>query len=149
MRTGRRRRVSAHTRRAVALVLSSIVLAGAAGTAAVHAALPDEDPAPAATYAAAAEPAARFGSACRTVIERSKAVAYCHNPYPEADLVRLHTECARWWDLDGDGGPVEVGPAQTVRLTGRCWKEVGSVWVTHERAPDPPHPPLVRRERPR
>nr|WP_229897891.1 hypothetical protein [Streptomyces finlayi] len=118
------------------------------GTAAVHAALPDDGPAPVA-HAAPAEPA-RFGSACRTVIERSKAVAYCHNPYPDADLVRLHTECARWWDLDGDAAPVEVGPAETVRLTSRCWKEVAGAWVTHERAPDPPlPPPPVRGVRPR
>ncbi|MCX5202091.1 hypothetical protein OG897_11585 [Streptomyces sp. NBC_00237] len=135
--------MSAHSRRAAALVLSSIVLAGSAGTAAVHAALPDE-PAPAvAAHSAPAEPA-RFGATCRTVIERSKVVSYCHNPYPEADLVQLHTECARWWDLDGDATPVEVGPAETVRLTGRCWKEVGGAWVTHERAPDHPSPPVRR-----
>ncbi len=130
----------AHRRRAAALVLPSLVLAAGAGTAAVHPALPDDGRAPAAAHAAPTAPD-RFGAVCRTAVERTRAVAYCHNPYPDTDLVRLHTECAHWWDLDGDSAPVEVGPAQTVRLSGRCWKEVGSAWVTHERAPDPP-PPL-------
>jgi hypothetical protein len=75
-------------------------------------------------------------------------VAYCHNPYPVSDLVRLHTECTRWWDIDGDAAPVEVGPARTVRLTGRCWKEVSSVWVTHERAPEPADPSQARTPEP-
>ena len=48
--------------------------------------------------------------------------------------VSLHIECDRWWDIDSDGAPVEAGPAQTVRLTGRCWKEVRSVWVSHRKA---------------
>nr|WP_255956137.1 hypothetical protein [Streptomyces sp. ODS25] len=74
----------------------------------------------------------RFGADCRTRTQGSQAVAYCHNPYPEPDRVRLHIECARWWDIDSDGPPVEAGPAMTVRLTGRCWKEIGSVWVSHQ-----------------
>ncbi|MFH0521234.1 hypothetical protein ACHBTE_29140 [Streptomyces sp. M41] len=74
-----------------------------------------------------------FGAACRVRITGSEVTAYCHNPYPETDRVSLHVECARWWDLDSDGAPVAAGPAQTVRLTGRCWKEVGSVWVSHRR----------------
>jgi hypothetical protein len=79
------------------------------------------------------EKSARFGADCRTRTDGSQAVAYCHNPYPEPDRVRLHIECARWWDIDSDGAPVEAGPAMTVRLTGRCWKEIRSVWVSHHR----------------
>jgi hypothetical protein len=74
-----------------------------------------------------------FGAACRIAVTGSHVTAYCHNPYPAADRVSLHIECARWWDLDSDGTPVEAGPAQTVRLTGRCWKEVGRVWISHQR----------------
>ncbi|MEU6536302.1 hypothetical protein [Streptomyces sp. NPDC047000] len=76
-----------------------------------------------------------FGAACRTVVHGSHAVSDCHNPYVDVDRVSLHVECARWWDLDTDAAPVEAGPAQNVRLTGRCWKEVRSAWVTHERVP--------------
>ncbi len=60
--------------------------------------------------------------------------AYCHNPYPAVDRVSLHVECARWWDVDGDSSPVAVGPAQTVRLDGRCWKEVDRAWIGHREA---------------
>ncbi|MFC8199448.1 hypothetical protein ACFWBR_33390 [Streptomyces sp. NPDC060006] len=74
-----------------------------------------------------------FGAACRTVVDGSYVTAYCHNPYPEPDRVGLHIECDRWWDIDADGARVEAGPAQTVRLTGRCWKEVRSAWVSHRR----------------
>ncbi|PNG22881.1 hypothetical protein [Streptomyces cahuitamycinicus] len=74
-----------------------------------------------------------FGAACRIRVTGSKVTAYCHNPYPETDRVSLHVECARWWDIDTDSSPVEAGPAQTVRLTGRCWKEVGDVWISHRR----------------
>ncbi|MHC0431369.1 hypothetical protein ACX6XY_14410 [Streptomyces sp. O3] len=75
-----------------------------------------------------------FGATCRTEVDGSDAVAYCHNPYPETDRVRLHIECARWWDIDTDGRPVAVRPATTVRLAGRCWKEVDAVWVSHGRS---------------
>ncbi|OEJ49238.1 hypothetical protein AR457_26850 [Streptomyces agglomeratus] len=81
----------------------------------------------------AAPKVALFGSTCRTSVRGSRVVAYCHNPYPVSDIVRLHTECDRWWDIDADGSPVEVGPAQTVRLTDRCWKEVRRAWVSHHR----------------
>jgi hypothetical protein len=74
-----------------------------------------------------------FGAACRTVVDGSHVTAYCHNPYPESDHVGLHIECDRWWDLDADGTRVEAGPAQNVRLTGRCWKEVRSAWVSHQK----------------
>ncbi|KOU56052.1 hypothetical protein ADK57_42885 [Streptomyces sp. MMG1533] len=80
--------------------------------------------------AAAPEP---FGAACSSRVTGSHVIAYCHNPYPRPDDVSLHIECDRWWDVDSDGTPVEAGPAQTVRLTGRCWKEVRSVWVSHRK----------------
>ncbi|GHB29212.1 hypothetical protein GCM10010377_19110 [Streptomyces viridiviolaceus] len=74
-----------------------------------------------------------FGAACRIRVDGSRVTAYCHNPYPGTDRVSLHVECAHWWDLDSDGAPVEAGPAETVRLTGRCWKEVRSAWISHRR----------------
>ncbi|MEU3944726.1 hypothetical protein [Streptomyces sp. NPDC029526] len=75
-----------------------------------------------------------FGAACRIRVDGSSVTAYCHNPYPVTDRVSLHVECVRWWDLDADSAPVAAGPAQTVRLTGRCWKEVGAAWVSHRKA---------------
>ncbi|WP_328870392.1 hypothetical protein OHT76_09935 [Streptomyces sp. NBC_00287] len=87
-------------------------------------------PYPATPHARVAEP---FGSECRTGVQGSHVIAYCHNPYADADRVRLHIECSRWWDLDTDSSPVDTGPAATVRLTGRCWKEVRSVWVSHQK----------------
>lgn len=69
---------------------------------------------------------------CRTVVDGSRATAFCHNPYPATDRVRLHIECARWWDVDVDGAPVEVGPAGYAQLTDRCWKEIRAVWVSHQ-----------------
>ncbi|RMB81910.1 hypothetical protein [Streptomyces shenzhenensis] len=89
----------------------------------LHARLDDDEAAP-----------SPFGAECRTTVSGSHVVAYCHNPYIDTDRVRLHIECARWWDLDTDGAPVDTGPALTVRLTGRCWKEVGAVWISHEKA---------------
>ncbi|MCX4975626.1 hypothetical protein [Streptomyces sp. NBC_00620] len=74
-----------------------------------------------------------FGAECRTTVTGSHAVAYCHNPYVDTDRVRLHIECDRWWDIDSDGAPVGAGPAETVRLTGRCWKEIRSAWVSHQK----------------
>ncbi|MFE2044796.1 hypothetical protein ACFXAZ_28530 [Streptomyces sp. NPDC059477] len=73
-----------------------------------------------------------FGAECRTSVDGSRVTAYCHNPYPETDRLRLHIECERWWDLDSDGEAADAGPATTVRLTGRCWKEVRAAWVTHQ-----------------
>lgn len=74
-----------------------------------------------------------FGAECSTSITGSQVLVYCHNPYVDTDRVSLHIECARWWDLDTDGDPIDAGPAMTVRLTGRCWKDVGSVWISHEK----------------
>ncbi|MFF3398632.1 hypothetical protein ACFYW6_08955 [Streptomyces sp. NPDC002659] len=74
----------------------------------------------------------RYEADCRTVIEGSRATAYCHNPYPSIDRVRLHVECERWWDIDADSAPVEVGPAGYAELADRCWKEIGAVWVSHQ-----------------
>jgi hypothetical protein len=82
-----------------------------------------------------------FGAACRVRTAGSQVTAYCHNPYPEPDQVRLHVECLRWWDLDGDSAPVTAGPARTVRLTGRCWHEIGAAWVSHARIPPEPVEP--------
>ncbi|RVU21980.1 hypothetical protein EOT10_23725 [Streptomyces antnestii] len=77
-----------------------------------------------------------FGADCRVAVTGSEVTAYCHNPYPETDAVSLHIECDRWWDIDSDGAPRPAGAAETVRLTGRCWKEVRSAWVSHARTDD-------------
>ncbi|WP_435888458.1 hypothetical protein [Streptomyces niveus] len=74
-----------------------------------------------------------FGASCRTTAQGSLVTAFCHNPYPETDRVQLHIECARWWDVDSDSAAAEAGPAGYARLSGRCWKEVESAWVSHER----------------
>ncbi|MCL6669619.1 hypothetical protein [Streptomyces panaciradicis] len=80
--------------------------------------------------AASAEP---FGAECRTRVTGSHVTAYCHNPYPETDRVSLHIECDQWWDIDSDGTLVDVPPALTVRLTGRCWEDVRTAWVSHQK----------------
>jgi len=74
-----------------------------------------------------------FGADCRVGVAGSEVTAYCHNPYPATDTVTLHIECERWWDIDSDGEPTPADAAETVRLTGRCWKEVRSAWVSHEK----------------
>ncbi|MET9376710.1 hypothetical protein ABZX98_21605 [Streptomyces sp. NPDC002992] len=124
-------------RRAAALASAAALLAGLAVAAEVRAAPPPaEDPPP----AVAQEPE-DFGASCRTVVEGSRVTAYCHNPYPRTDRVRLHVECDRWWDVDTDSAPVEVGPTVYAQISGRCWKEVRSAWLTHEPAePAPPAP---------
>ncbi|MBD0709916.1 MULTISPECIES: hypothetical protein [unclassified Streptomyces] len=81
-----------------------------------------------------------FGASCRTLVQGSRVTAYCQNPYPLADRVRLHVECERWWDVDADSAPVEVAPADYAQLGGRCWKEVRSAWITHQPADRPPSP---------
>ncbi|MEU9143048.1 hypothetical protein [Streptomyces sp. NPDC048349] len=135
---------------AVSLLVTSVVLTALLGPGAVAQSAPDE-PAPGPEAVAPAlvdfsdipvEPPVQpartparelFGADCDTEISGSQVTANCHNSYPETDLVRLHVECDRWWDLDGDGAPVAVGPAGRVELAGRCWKEVRSAWVSHER----------------
>lgn len=74
-----------------------------------------------------------FGAECRTTVHGSRVVAYCHNPYVDTDRVQLHIECAQWWDIDTDGSPADTGPAMTVRLSGRCWKDVRAVWISHQK----------------
>lgn len=140
--------------RAVSLLIASVVLTGfllpgavaqdevpapmpgtASGTDVQAPAVVDLAQIPAEPPVQPAKPAARelFGADCDTEINGSQVVAFCHNPYPQTDLVRLHVECDRWWDVDGDGAAVAVGPAGRVELSGRCWKEVRSAWVSHQR----------------
>ncbi|MGW0736128.1 hypothetical protein [Streptomyces sp. NPDC002851] len=119
------------------------VVAALAGCAALLAALSSSLPSEALTARPRAADGPReqaeenrpkpFGAQCRTTVQGTRVVAYCHNPYPETDWLTLHVECARWWDIDSDGARVAVGPAMTVRLDGRCWKEVGAAWVSHSR----------------
>ncbi|MFF0475900.1 hypothetical protein [Streptomyces sp. NPDC004284] len=90
--------------------------------------------------APATEEPENFGASCRTLVEGSRVTAHCSNPYPRTDRVRLHVECDRWWDVDTDSAPVEVGPADYAQVTGRCWKEVRSAWVTHQPADPAPAP---------
>ncbi|MFE7751559.1 hypothetical protein [Streptomyces sp. NPDC057428] len=123
MRSTRRRTWSLMAAAAVGLGLLAPVAVNAAGRAGSASAAP-RAPEP--------EPS---GSECRTSVEGSRVTAYCHNPYPSTDLVRLHIECARWWDVDADGETVAVQPGRTVKLEDRCWKEVGSAWVSHSVTP--------------
>ncbi|MEU4093081.1 hypothetical protein [Streptomyces sp. NPDC026673] len=67
---------------------------------------------------------------CRTSVQGSEGVAVCFNPDPDLDLVQLHIECLQWWDPDVDGPSVPVGPAETVTLGDRCWKEIQEIWIT-------------------
>ncbi|MEU1216313.1 hypothetical protein ACFYSH_31805 [Streptomyces sp. NPDC005791] len=114
-------------RRTWALLAAAAVVAGLLAPVAVSAANRAGSGA-AAPVAPEPEPS---GSECRTSVDGSRVIAYCHNPYPTTDLVQLHTECARWWDVDADGGTVAVQPGRTVKLEDRCWKEVGSAWISH------------------
>ncbi|MFJ3727532.1 hypothetical protein ACIPYQ_33880 [Streptomyces sp. NPDC090045] len=137
--------------RTVSMLVTSVILTGllvpgaaaqpvgdesAPGPEAVAPAVVELDEIPAEPPAQPSRPAARelFGADCDTTIEGSLVTANCHNSYPDTDLLRLHVECDRWWDVDGDGAAVPVGPAGRVELTGRCWKEVRSAWITHQRA---------------
>ncbi|MEX0174136.1 hypothetical protein [Streptomyces sp. LMG1-1-1.1] len=117
----------------VAVLLTGIAVADEVRTA----------PAPAEERPAAAPAAGEqevFEASCRTVVQGSSVTAHCHNPYPRTDSVRLHVECDRWWDVDSDSAPVEVGPADYAKVTGRCWKEVRSAWITHQPADPAPAP---------
>ncbi|WP_030204916.1 hypothetical protein [Streptomyces bikiniensis] len=114
----------------------AVLLTGVALAAEVRAA-----PAPAGERPApAAEEPENFGASCRTDVEGSRVTAHCQNPYPRTDRVRLHVECERWWDVDTDSAPVDVGPADYAQLTGRCWKEVRAAWITHQPADPEPAP---------
>ncbi|MGW4721025.1 hypothetical protein [Streptomyces sp. NPDC004291] len=115
----------------------AVLLTGVALAAEVRAA-----PAPAEEPAAAPAPGEQenFGASCRTDVEGSRVTAHCQNPYPRTDRVRLHVECEQWWDVDTDSAPVDVGPADYAQLTGRCWKEVRSAWITHQPADPEPAP---------
>ncbi|MCQ4083372.1 hypothetical protein NGB36_22890 [Streptomyces sp. RB6PN25] len=73
---------------------------------------------------------AAAGPQCYTATQGSTAAAACHNPDPEQVWLRLHIRCARWWDPSVDTAAATVGPAQTIVLSGRCWKEIRAVWVT-------------------
>ncbi|MEU6314841.1 hypothetical protein [Streptomyces sp. NPDC047014] len=136
--------------RAVSILVTSVVLTGflvpavaaepagdetAPGPGAVAPAVVDLSEIPAEPPAPPSRPAAGelFGADCDTAIEGSQVTVHCHNAYPATDLVRLHIECDRWWDVDGDGAAVAVGPAGRAELTGRCWKEVRAAWVSHRR----------------
>lgn len=121
--------------RAPALLSVAALLAGLTGitvAAEVRAAPAPAEDAP--RSALAAEPDENAGASCHTVVEGSSVTAHCQNPYPRTDRVRLHVECDRWWDVDSDSAPVEVAPADYAQVTGRCWKEVRSAWITHEPA---------------
>jgi hypothetical protein len=85
----------------------------------------------AASDSAAQERPRQRKAACSTWVRGSHATTSCFNPNPGTDKVQLHVECARWWDPDMDTRPVEVGPAQHVRLAERCWKEIRKAWVSH------------------
>lgn len=114
-------------RRTWALVAAAVAVAGLLAPVAVSAASRA-----AGEGASSAPPSPEpSGAECRTTVDGSRVVAHCHNPYPATDLVQLHTECARWWDVDADAEAVAVQPGRTVRLEDRCWKEVGRAWVSH------------------
>ncbi|WP_306329859.1 hypothetical protein [Streptomyces venezuelae] len=116
----------------------AVLLTGIAVAAEVRAA-----PAPVEEFPAAgpaAEEPENFGASCRTEIRGSSVTAHCQNPYPRTDRIRLHVECERWWDVDSDSAPVDVGPADYGKVTGRCWKEVRSAWITHQPADQVPEP---------
>ncbi len=90
---------------------------------------------PAAALPDAAPPAVRAvtgdeGARCDLRREDGLAVATCLNPDPVSTRLQLHVSCARWWDPATDTAPVDDGPAQWVRLTGRCWKEIRTAWLT-------------------
>ncbi|WP_010468870.1 hypothetical protein [Streptomyces sudanensis] len=109
---------------AVAVLVPAALLAGFATLAGPAAADDGQEPAAA-------------GASCRTEVDGSHVTAYCHNPYPRTDRVRLHVECARWWDVDIDSLPVEVAATAYVELTERCWKEVRAAWISHDPLPGP------------
>ncbi|MET9350516.1 hypothetical protein [Streptomyces termitum] len=116
------------------------LLTATAVAAEVHAAPPAEE---AAVRAPGAGEPEDFGASCQTLVEGSRVTAHCRNPYPRTDRIRLHVECALWWDVDNDSAPVDVGPADYATVSGRCWKRVGAAWITHEPVTDPGPPSAV------
>ncbi|MEU8529565.1 MULTISPECIES: hypothetical protein [Streptomyces] len=109
-------------RRAVGVSSAAVLLAGTATVLAEVRAAP----------AVPAERPPAYEASCSTTVEGSRVTAYCHNPYPRTDRVRLHVECEKWWDVDTDSAPVDVGPTAYAELTGRCWKDVRTAWLTHQ-----------------
>ncbi|MFE3069433.1 hypothetical protein [Streptomyces sp. NPDC059247] len=131
------------TRQGLGVTASVAVLfTGMAVAAEVRAAPAPAEDLPAAAPARSGEGGEpeNFGASCRTVVRGSHVTAHCQNPYLVTDRVRLHVECDRWWDVDTDSTPVEVGPADYGRLDGRCWKEVRAAWLTHQPADRTPAP---------
>ncbi|MGA4861030.1 hypothetical protein ACPB9J_00115 [Streptomyces lavendulocolor] len=130
----------------MALSAAALLLSGLALGARTHAAdkeaptgkdAPTREDAPAGTAGKGATAGKDvYVASCRTSVEGSRVTAYCHNPNPGADRVQLHVECARWWDIDSDSAPVEVGPTAYAELTQRCWKEVDEAWISHRPVPD-------------
>ncbi|MFI7388726.1 hypothetical protein [Streptomyces sp. NPDC049813] len=120
--------LSSHRRTAPALAALALLLAlpcdAASDTAGDHAHAPAH---------AREKKRELFGSACRVLVDGTRASAACTNPYPAVDRIALHIECDPWWDIDTDTAPAEVGPAGTVRLAGRCWKTVRTAWVSHQK----------------
>jgi hypothetical protein len=112
------------TWRNASVLAAATVLLGAVPLATLQFRQETQDPRPAL--------APDYRAQCTTVVEGSRVTAYCHNPYPSADRVRLHVECDRWWDVDADTAPVLLRAAEYRELTGRCWKEIRSVWVSHQ-----------------
>jgi hypothetical protein len=137
-------------RRTTALLAAALITSGFAVASEVRGGAPvRESPYGASTAAperagrgagqGAGERRGGYQAHCRTQVHGSHAVAYCHNPYPEPDRVRLHTECARWWDVDADSAPVDIPAAGYVQVASRCWKEIRSARISHE--PVRPAPP--------
>ncbi|WP_443077135.1 hypothetical protein [Streptomyces sp. SP18CS02] len=123
--------------RSAALVTVSTVMLWPATCAPSHARPPGQSP-PRKPPAEVPRPAATpFGASCRTSVQGSHVTAYCHNPFPATDRVQLHVECERWWDIDADSAPVDIGPTAYAELTQRCWKEVDSAWISHRPVPGP------------
>lgn len=90
---------------------------------------------PARTGPAHAAVAPRSGARCDIVRGDHEARAVCLNPDPVTTRLQLHVTCARWWDPATDTEPVDDGPAQWVSLTGHCWKELRSAWLTRRPVP--------------
>lgn len=117
-------------RRTTALMAAAVIALGLTASSEVRGTRPTESgPVGAPSGSLSGD---RSQASCSTRIHGSHVVASCHNPYPEGDRLRLHIECARWWDVDADSAPADISPAGHLQLSGRCWKEIRSVWVGHE-----------------